>query len=197
MGQATKTSASKMMSFLIIVGALIVAWIIAPILLPMWRWQNMDFPMLAASLKVDEALLRTQFTIKFRYHPRGTDDPIPWQLLTMSPAWDSVGQDHENEEELAVRCTLINDHTGSGPSMMWVGNTFKDRYFTAKAWRFPPGAFDADRKRPVLVYDANSLEKLPFTEAVMYDTHLGPQGIWDNDDEWESRNDGWTPSSAE
>jgi hypothetical protein len=193
MGQATKTSSSKIVSLILVVFALIVCWWLSPIFLPIWRWQNLKFPELAAQLNIDETQLRTQFDIKFRYHPRGSDDPLPWQLLVMSPAWDTIGTDHENEESLAVRCTLMNDHTGTPPSKMWVGNTFKDRYFSAKAWRLPPGTFDCNGKRPVLVYDANTLEKLSFTDANAYETHLSSLGTWDNDDEWESRNDGWVP----
>ncbi len=172
---------SKLLSLIIICFILLTLWMVAPLILPMYRWIKVDFPALAAELKVPEPRLRTVFNITVRYAPRSPEDPMPWQLLKTDPAYDSVYPDADREDRFAQRITLISDRDASPPSKMRVGSLYQDRYFTAKAWRFPGGTFGFYKDRPVVMYDAFSLDKLFPGEANIIDYEITNSGKWDLD----------------
>lgn len=182
-----------------IVIALVIAWFCAPLFLPIWKWRNVDFKMLASEFKIEEKLISQQYDATVRYAPRDNSDldPYPFQILTMTPEWQSQDPEHrEDENKLLVRCTFVSDKTGQRPSDLMIGNTFKDRYFTAKVWRLPPGALGFGTTRPVLIYEAVSLEKVSLGQCDMFDMEIRRGNVWENDDIWEDRDDGFDPASA-
>jgi hypothetical protein len=189
-----KPSSPKYVVFIFIGIALVVSWFIAPMFLPMWKWQNVDFHKIATERNLDESVLKTEFDATVRFNPRALGDPIPWQIVRMSPEWGSVADANEDEAGLLVRCSLIGDRTGEPPGGLWVGNTARDRYFRMKVWRFPPGMFGLNDKRPVLLYQAMTLEKLSIGEAQGLDLELR---VVVNDDFWDGRDDGWSKEAAE
>jgi hypothetical protein len=165
----------------------------------MWRWQHVDFPTIARDAHLDEKLVRKKYEVVFRYAPRGNneDDPFAFQIVTMHPTWLSTDErNHADEDHTLVRCCAISDKTGQPPSKLFIGGTYKDRYFRATAWRLPPGSFGMGKKRPVLLYIGMSLEKLSLGEISMLDPEINRSGTWQNDDEWEERDDGWDPVEA-
>jgi hypothetical protein len=194
-----ESSTSKVLVVFAIVLGCVGAYFVAPMFLPMWRWQNVDFHKLATDLKLDERLLRQEYDVVFRYAPRSNDDadPIPFQILTMAPTWQSLDEkNRENEEHLLVRCSVMSDRNGAPISAFYIGNTFKDRYFRAKCWRLPGGLFGKPAKRPILIYRALSFEKIPIGVADMQDSEIRNSKIWENDDLWEERDDGWDAGIA-
>jgi hypothetical protein len=194
-----ESSTSRILVVFAVILLGIIGFFIAPMFLPMWRWRNLDFHQLATDKKVDEGLLKQEYLVKFRYAPRGNndEDPCPFQILTMTPAWNSFEPDkRENEDHLLVRCTVISDKTGAPPSALIIGGSYKDRYFTAKCWRLPPGSFGKPSGRPVLLYRSLTLDKVSYGDADMLDTELRRGGNWESDDLWEDRDDGWDPIRA-
>jgi len=137
---------------------------------------------LARRLGTTEAALQQPVTVVFRHAPRGEGDPLPWQLVTTDPA-------REEEQHLLIRAVIISDRNGEPVGALNLGSgNFRDRHFTAKAWRFPAGTFPGlNRKRPVVVFDAASLEKLDTNKAMYWDSEL--RSGWDNDDA--EVDDGW------
>ncbi|MBA3847057.1 MAG: hypothetical protein H0X45_10470 [Planctomycetes bacterium] len=194
-----ESSTSRVVAVMFIVIALVIAWFCAPMFLPMWKWRHVDFKKLAAEYKVDEKLISMQYQATVRYAPRGNSDldPYPFQILTMTPDWQSQDpENRENEDHLLVRCTFVSDKAGTMPSSLMIGNTFKDRYFKAKVWRLPAGALGFGTTRPVLIYDSLSLDKVTMGESDMFDSEIRKSGTWENDDLWEERDDGFDPGVA-
>jgi hypothetical protein len=188
-----KTSVPRYVTVFFLGLALVAAWFISPMFLPVWRWRNVDFAAIAQRSGIAENILRTEFNAQVRYSPRGDGDPLPWQLITLDPPWHTLSKAFDNEEEFLVRCTLVGDRNGQPINMLWVGNTAKDRYFTVKAWRFPPGSFGFNAKRPVLVYNVGSLEKMDISASLYADQAYR---YWQNDDDWDERDDGWRPGDG-
>lgn len=187
MGNTTKSGPPKWVSFVFAIVLLAIAWFIAPLFLPMYRWIHVDWAGVARQHKLSEQDLRRPYTVRFRYAPRGPADPRPFQLLSMDPAWATTGDTHEDEENVAIRINVINDRNGGQPSQFLRGNTNKDRYFTATAWRFPPGSLGFSDESPVILYNSMSLDKLAYGDCIILDDELRDRRKWDQPD------DGWTP----
>jgi hypothetical protein len=179
------SSSSKIATLIVIVPLLAVAWFLAPLALPVWRWQNMDFLQLAKKTGMKEGELKREFDMRVRYQPRGAGDkdPTPYQIISMDPPWASVDDKNNDEDHLLVRCTFISDRSGNPPSTLFLGSTFKDRYFKVHGWRFPPGTFGFNKTRPVVVYQGDSIEKMSIAEADVIHNEIGlGQVKWANDD---------------
>ncbi len=168
-----------------------LAWWVAPNFLPVWRWKNMDFIKLSQQLGLPKDQLEAVYTVQMRYAPRGLGDPAPWQIMRQEPLF------REEEENVWVRCSFISDRTGVSVSDLQLGSgTRFDKFWHAKVWRFPPGTFGQNAKRPVLVYDARTLESFDKNQAAMCANEFGmdiaPRGKdWTYDDE--EVEDGYVP----
>ncbi len=174
---------------MVLIPVLVLGWYISPLFLPMWRWQNLDFEKIAKEKGVPVAELQRQYQVVIRHAPRGEGDPTPWQIMTMDPPWEKA-----DEDKLMVRVSAVSDRTGEPPSAFKLGSGHRrDRYFSATAWRLPPGSCGFNAKRPVVVYDAGSFDKLDVPQAEMMDAHVH-QDRWPNDDE--EVEDGWEPAGA-
>jgi hypothetical protein len=191
---AAKTSAgAKLITLFILVPMVWLLWTLAPYVLPMWRWQNLDFAALSKQTGIAESELKKEFKLVIRHSPRGGNlaDPLPWQIVRCDPPWYEVNQDkHDDETKVMVRCSIISDRDGLPPSKMWVGTAKDDKYLKVTAWRFPPGSFGQNAKRPVIVYQGGSLEKLSIGDGqnLLYEC-----ASMESDDEWEDRDDGFKP----
>jgi hypothetical protein len=190
----SKTSTPRYITWLFIGLFLVGCWFIAPFFLPMWKWQNVDFDKIAKERSIDANLLKTEFDVTVRFHPRGFRDPIPWQIIQMKPEWGPLADENEDEDHVLVRCSLIGDRTGTPPGALWVGNTPRDRYFKMKAWRFPGGVFGLHAKRPILLYQGMTFDKCSIGEAQRLEFEVNS---WPNDDEWRERDDEWSPEVSE
>ncbi|MBN8524438.1 MAG: hypothetical protein J0M02_03765 [Planctomycetes bacterium] len=175
----------------VMVPILVGAWFALPMFAPVFLWTKVDLRKIASTTKVDEARLKTQFKLQVRYNPRGDGDPLPWQIISMEPAWKEVYPEQEDEAELLVRCTFVSGNDGRPPGTAFINSTFKDRYFRATGLRLPPGSLGFNPKRPVVVYNQLDLAKMSITDAD--GTQRNVSG-WENDDEWDERDDGWTTS---
>jgi hypothetical protein len=174
----------------VMVPILVGAWFALPFFAPMYLWTKVDLRAIAAAKSVPESALATKFDLQVRYNPRGDGDPLPWQIISMAPTFQSVYPNAEDEQELLVRCTFISGNDGKPPSTTFINNTFKDRYFRCKGIRLPPGSLGFNAKRPVVVYDRMSLSTMSITDA---DMTMRSVSSWETDDEWEDRDDGWSP----
>src|SRR3954469_2138920 len=120
-----ESSTSRILVIFAIIVVGVLAWFIAPMFLPMWRWKNIDFTQIAKDKKVDEKLLRQEYDVIMRYEPREKrdDDPTPYQIISMSPDWQSMDPEkRENEDHLLVRAYVMSDKNGMPPSGLYVGN---------------------------------------------------------------------------
>jgi hypothetical protein len=178
---ATPTKNGSRLAFIIVLIPICgVLYYLAPLFLPMWRWQNVDskWEQIATQNKLSVAKLKQLYDVVVRYKPRGEKDPCPWQVLTCNPAFNP-----EDEEHHMVRVTFIGDFTGDPPSTLRLGSgNYRDVFFKAKAWRFPPGSFGFNAFRPVMVYDGFSLEKLASSEAYRWDGEMKETNKWTDDD---------------
>ena len=192
MASGTNSSSSRLAVIVVMIPLAIGAWYAAPWVLPVWRWQNIDWPALAKASAVPETDLRREFDVVVRYHPRGKGDPAPWQIVSMSPTWKSVDPKNLNEHEppLLVRCTVVNDHDGEPINAIWISVTGQENYFKLHGWRFPPGTFGKVAQRPVIVYEGMSMTKLDLNTAIPLDAQLANV---ENDDHMRRRDDGWGP----
>jgi len=174
MSGGTNTNVSKIAVLLVLIPFGFVAWYVAPMILPVYRWQNVDFAQLAKTYDVPEFELRTEFSMMVYFNPRVPNDPSPYQIIQCNPTWKSVNPAHVDESvpPLAVRCTLVSERDGEPISKLWIGGVKEERFFRIKGWRLPPGALGKNPKRPVIVYQGLSLEKcdlsvgIPMKEAV-------------------------------
>jgi hypothetical protein len=189
MADAPGKTSSKIAAIVVLIPVLILGWYIAPLFLPMWRWQNLDFEKIAKEKGVPVAELQRQYQVVIRHAPRGEGDPCPWQIMTMDPVWEKT-----DEEKLLVRATVVSDRTGSPPGSFQLNSGHRrDCYFRATAWRLPPGSCGFNAYRPVLVYAGGSLEKLDISKAEEMHFHA-TQSNWANDDD--EVEDGWTAPAA-
>jgi hypothetical protein len=182
---AGSAASSKVVSVFLLLGFVILLYIASPYVLPTWRWLHVDFEKIAAQQKEPEAQLRQLYDVQLWYHPRGPTDPCPWQIVSMSPAWNSLDDKRDDEDHVLIRCTFICEGDGKSISSLWLGSgNYRDRFWRAKVWRFPPGSFGFNSKRPVLVWKLRSNEKLDFGTCEVLDAnmrHVGSE-TWDNDD---------------
>lgn len=190
MASGTSRSVAFIAAVVVLVPLLIGAWFALPLFLPMYLWTKVDFRAIAQRYGMSEEALRTKFSMRVRYEPRGEGDPHPWQIIDMQPAWNTVHPAAEDESEVLVRCVFLSANDGQPPSTMLIGGTYKDRYWRVQGWRLPPGSLGHHPKRPVVIYDPMSKELMDITSADM--TRREVQR-WESDDEWPERDDGWSP----
>ncbi len=167
---------------------LVGMWFAAPSFLPMYWWTKVDLNAIARSSGIPRSQLETLFDLRVRYEPRGEGDPLPWQIINMTPAWVSVYPNAESEEALLVRCTLLSQNDGQPPSTTFINSTYKDRYFKVKGYRLPPGTNGSNAKHPVVIYERMSLETMGITDA---DSTRTMVKMWESEDLWQDRDDGW------
>ncbi len=174
---------SKVATVIVLVPLLALAWFLAPMALPVYRWRYMDFLELSKKTGIPLAEISKQYDVTARYAPRGLEDPLPWQIMTMDPTWVSVNSKHDDEDHILVRCTFVSDRDGTPPSKLFLGSgSLKDRYWRARAWRMPPGTLGFNSKRPVVIYAGDSIEKLSIGQCEMLDDEVTRQSKWTNDD---------------
>lgn len=159
-----KDKNQKVVAWIVLIGFAIVAWFIAPLFLPVYRWLHVDWNIESQRSGVQIEELKREYRMNLFYKPRGEGDPAPWLIMDMEPAWDefaSAEWERFDEYNLAIRCILISDKTGKSPSTLYIGSFDKDRYFTCMAWRFKPGAFGHESSpRPVVLFKEMTWEKL-------------------------------------
>lgn len=190
MPAGTNKNVAVIATIAVMVPLLIGAWFALPMFAPMYLWTKVDLGRIASASGVERAKLETQFQMQVRYHPRGEGDPLPWQIISMAPEWKSVHPGQEDEAEILVRCTFVSGNDGTPPGTAFINNTFKDRYFRVTGIRLPPGSLGFNAKRPVVVYNQLDLSKMSISDADMAQRTVS---AWENDDEWEERDDGWRP----
>jgi len=193
---ASSTSAVVTLIVLGVIG--VIFWKVSPIFLPRYRWTHVDFAAIAknASAKgtpTTEERLRTEFDIEFGYYPRGknkANDPRPWVLLKMSPAWHTfTGNDADTEEGVIKRCVFISDRTGQplGEEQINAGQA-KDRFFRGKAWRLPPGSLGLDSEHPIILVEMMEMQRMTIMEADVLSESLRNPKLWEAED------DGYDPN---
>jgi hypothetical protein len=185
---AANTNASRLAALVAVAPLLVGAWFAAPLILPMWRWQNVDFEKVAKTTGKTQAELEKRYHVVFRYSERGPGDPLPWQLLEMKPEWEGA-----DEKELTVRAAIISDRTGEPVGALSLGSGhYKDRYFQADAWRLPPGSLGFNKHRPVILFEHSTLEKLSISQSGGWDEKVGngKNQHWTSDDD--TVEDGYT-----
>lgn len=189
---ASNTFASRLAILVVFTPLAIGAWYAAPYFLPVWRWQNMTEEKLAQLGGKSAEVLAKQYHIVFRCSERGPGDPVPWQLIEMKPAWDDGA-----EEQMLIRATIVSDRSGEPIGALSMGSgSYKDRYFQAQAWRFPPGSFGFNKHRPVVVFEHDTMTKLDIGRAMSFEEQVGPQKSpkWPHDDD--AVEDGYTPPES-
>jgi hypothetical protein len=196
MASGTNTSTSKIATIIVLIPILAALWYAAPWFLPMWRWQNVDFEEIArknAEAGYTQKKLEQEFDFLVYYNPRGgrgSKDPCPFQIITMTPTWKSVYPNGIDEFELLVRISLVDDRDGNPIDKIWVGSIAEEGFFKIQGWRLPPGSCGKPKGRPVVVYKGLSMEKLDLSKAISL---MGEVKSRENDDLWEERDDGWYP----
>jgi len=187
------SSASKIVTLLVVILLGWVFWHFSPLFLPRYRWVHVRTDVIAKEATArgfpsTMAQLDTKFDIVFGYMPRGTDDPRPWVLYSMTPAWHEFTQNPDDDETtLMKRCAIISDRTGQPITGYLLGSgQYKDKFFRAKAWRFPPGSLGFPEIRPVVMFDAMTLEKCGIGEAEVLHSDSRDERKWQPDeDEYE------------
>jgi hypothetical protein len=182
---------SKMATIVVVIPLLVLAYFLAPMALPVWRWQHLnDWTEVAKKLAISEKEAKQEYKVVMRYNPRGDTDPYPWQIISMDPPWVSINDKRDDEDHVLVRCTLISDRDGGPPSKLFLGSggpaAYKDRYWKGVVWRFPPGAFGFGFSRPLVVYRGDMWEKMEIAEAEALHTDIGGNfggGKYSNDDD--------------
>lgn len=184
------SSTSKIVTLIVLCIFGLVFWYAAPFFLPRYRWTEVKFDELAkqATAKgfpTTAAKLETQFAVEFGYVPRGPGDPRPWVLFKMTPAWhEFTGNPDDDEVGVMKRCAIISDRTGVSITGYLLGSgQFKDRYFRAKAWRLPPGSLKFPEERPVVLFEAMTLEKFEIGEADVLSAASRNPKAWQPDDD--------------
>ncbi len=194
MPAGTNKNVAFIATIAVLVPCLIGIWFALPMFLPMFLWTKVDLRAISTSSGIPEAKLGTKFKMRVRYNPRGEGDPMPWQIIDSTPAWADVAGPEQDETELLVRCTFVSANDGGPPGTAFINSTFKDRYFKVDTIRLPPGTLGFSAKRPVVVYDRMSLEKMDISGADMAQRSVQS---WENDDLWPDRDDGWSPPTAQ
>lgn len=172
---------------------LIGLWFALPMFLPMYTWTKVDLGSISRATNVPQTALQTKFKLQVRYNPRGEGDPLPWQIIESEPAWNAVHPSQDDEANLLVRCSFISGNDGAPPSTTFINSTYKDRYWKVEALRLPPGVLGFNGKRPVVIYDAMSLQRMDIGAADLAQRSISG---WENDDLWPERDDGWVPPPA-
>lgn len=188
MPAGTNKNVAVIATIAVMVPILVGVWFALPMFAPMYMWTKVDLRKIAAASSTDQKRLETQFSFEVRYHPRAEGDPLPWQIIRMTPSWISVYPEAEDEEDVLVRCSFISGNDGVAPGTTFINNTFKDRYFRVTGIRLPPGSLGFNAKRPVVIYNQLDLAKMSITDADMTQRTISS---WENDDEWPERDDGW------
>lgn len=172
-----KTAKVITVFFIVVLG--VVAWLVAPLFLPVWRWTELSFEEVAATHKIPvEQIVEAPYRLHF--NPRAKNDPLPWQIVVAdgkeTPSW-VVDPDGEpvDEYQTLVRVELINDRTGEKPGEMFLGGTQWDKFFRCRGWRLPAGALGRTHTRPIVVYKGSSFEKFPIGETKSFDPWLKQQ----------------------
>lgn len=181
---------SRLAALAVLLPILAGVWFALPMFLPMYRWLKVDLGAISRQAGVPESRLATRYQMHVRYHPRGDGDPLPWQIIDSTPTFNSVHTSSEDEAEVLVRCTFVSENDGKPPGTTFINSTFKDRYFRCRALRLPPGTLGFNAKRPVVIYERMSLDKLDIGSADMMQSAVRS---WISDDDWEERDDGWQP----
>ncbi len=192
MGAATSNSSSKVAAYLITAVLVIAGFFISKLFLPWYRWLDVDFAVIAKKNNLTEAFVRKEYDVTVGWQPRAEGDPNPWVILAMTPNWaDATGDPDQDEANFARRCTFINDISGGTVSKFSLGSTYQHWFYTAKAWRFPPGSLPGKGlKRPILLYKDLSLEKLSIGQAqLFYESLRDPK-------QWEADTEDWTVPGA-
>ncbi len=195
-GMPAKSSSSKLITIIILIPVAIAAWFIAPFFLPVWRWTHVDWEVLAKEHGVSVEVMRKPFAMVVRHAPRGEGDPLPWQIVECKPKYNEVFPQEESEHEdnwtMLVRCNLINDQSGNPPSALLLGPIPNERYFSVQAYRIKPGTSLNPGKRPLVIYEGSSIDKIGFQRANGLDETIRQENAkWSNDDEMEGRDDGY------
>lgn len=188
---------NKNVAFIAVIGVmvpiLIGLWFALPMFLPMYLWTKVNLGAIARAKDVPQSALETKFKLRVRFNPRGEGDPLPWQIIDSDPAWKTVHPVQEDESELLVRCTFVSANDGAPPGTAFINSTYKDRYWKVEGLRLPPGVLGFNAKRPVVIYDRMSMEKMDISTA---DGTQRTISNWENDDTWPERDDGWEPPAA-
>jgi hypothetical protein len=162
-----KTAKVITVFFIVVLGA--IAWLVAPLFLPVWRWTEFKFEDVAAQHKIPVEQI-TEAPYKLYFNPRAKGDPLPWQIILGSgketPPWvvDPEGKPVDEYQTL-VRVELINDRTGEKPGEMFLGGTQHDKYFRCRGWRLPAGSLGRTHTRPIILYQGSSFEKYEISES--------------------------------
>src|ERR1043165_3288601 len=201
MATGTNTSASKIATVVVIIPILIAAWYAAPWVLPVWRWQNVDFEELAKNNAKDgytKERLETEFEMVVVYNPRlkSNSDPCPYQIYSCKPPLKDVYPEALDEDKLLVRVSMVDDMNGRlGVSDLWIGHNPEERLFKIVGWRLPPGSLNGvtggrAAGRQVVLFKGNSLTKIDLNEAIGIAQEAR---TLQNDDDGDNRFDGWGP----
>ena len=187
------SSASKIVALIVLIVIGTIFYNVSHLFLPRYRWVSVNFEEIAQKatargMPTTADKLRTKFDVEFGYYPRGKkpdQDPNPWVLLKMTPAWhEFTGNDDDSEVGIARRAIIISDRTGEPLSGFALGSgQFKDRYFRAKAWRFPPGSLGKSSDRPIILVEAMELEKFDIGAAEVINAALRDPTQWTPDDD--------------
>ena len=169
---------------------LVAAWFAAPTFLPMYRWMDVNLRKIAQDSGLSETAVATEYTLTVRYNPRGEGDPLPWQIITCSPAYHTINAKVEDETQVLVRCTYVSANDGKPPSTAFINSTYKDRYYTTKGLRLPPGSLGFNAKRTVVVYNPLDMVRMDITLANSTQLEIK---AWESDDDWNDRDDGYQP----
>ena len=179
---------------------LIIAWFVAPLFAPMYRLLYVDFmkESIRSGIPVEE--LKKEYEVVVFYNPRGNDDrdPAGWSIMDTVPDWFESSTDawkKEDELDVAVRCKLISDRTGKPPSTVFIGSFPRDRYYKCKVWRFKPGALEQESPRPVILFQADTWEKLD--RGIVFGYNAGGRIFEDIDEITDEYDDYWLPPDAE
>jgi len=172
----------------VMIPILVGIWFALPVFLPMFLWTKVDFRKIATTSGKSDTALKTEFQMRVRYNPRGEGDPMPWQIIDMTPEWHTVHPGEEDEFQALVRCTFISGNDGNPPGTAFINSTYKDRYWSVPGYRLPPGSLGANAKRPVVVYKQMDMARMDIGSA---DSTQRGVASWENDDLWPERDDGW------
>ena len=160
---------------LLLVAVIVVAWFMAPYFLPVYAWLHIDWPSMAQELDIPLEQLQDERDFVFRYAPRGDNDPIPWQLISVrhgsvTPDW--MTDDHGrliDEFQTLIRVHLVSDGHGKSPSAMWINAGIATNiYWQARGWRLPPGALGRSGPRGVILFQQNTWRRCDNNQSIYY-----------------------------
>src|SRR5271170_3407349 len=99
MSGGTNTSVSKIVTIMVLIPIAIAVWYAAPFVLPMYRWQYVDFAAIAKQNDLTEDEVRKEFSMVVFYNPRTgvANDPSPFQIVESDPSWKSINPKNIDE----------------------------------------------------------------------------------------------------